>query len=204
MQTIKILSLLLSFNFLVFSNTASAQDPWTESYRLEALAQYEAAIKALDPVLNKAPKNELAILRTAWLNYLKGSHNDAIKYYKNAQSINPQSLDAMLGEILPLLAQQRWNEAAQSATKVLKVAPWNYYAHVRLMIAEEGQRRWKTLASHASEVHARYPSDATVLVYQARAQRWLNDTKAATATYYKVLQLIPGHIEAVQFIEGGH
>lgn len=177
-------------------------DPWAESYRLEALTQYDAASKALDPIISKYARNEFAVLRQGWLNYLQGNHNQSIKDYQKAIEINPDSLDAKLGITLPLLAQQRWNEVASTIDQILKIAPWNYYAHLRLMIAEEGMKQWATLEKHARNVFSRYPSDATILVYLARAQRWLNKNTEAREAYKLVLERVPGHIEALQFLEG--
>lgn len=182
-------------------NCAAAVDVWAESYRLEALTRYDEAAEVLQPALNKDSKNEFILLRMGWLNYLRGNYNSAMEYYKKALAVNSNSLDAKLGLVLPLLAQQRWNEAAKFTQEVLQVAPWNYYAHIRLMVAEEGLRQWQTLAKHAMEVSARYPSDATVLVYLARAYRWLDKTKDAKNAYQKVLERVPGHIEATQYLE---
>ncbi len=193
------------FGLLLTAVFASAQsfaaiDQWTESYRLESVIQYDAAVKTMDAIIKNEPKNDFAILRRGWLNYLRGKHDSAISDYKKALTMNQQSLDAKLGVTLPLLAQKRWNEAAKFSNEVLEIAPWNYYAHVRLMIAEEGQKKWKTLAKHADEVYRRYPSDATVLVYLARAQRWSGNQKAARSAFLKVLKRIPGHIEASRFL----
>lgn len=195
--------ILYSSVFLCFLSTAHSAsiDPWTESYRLETLTRYEQAAEVLQPLRNKDPKNEFIFLRLGWLNYLSGNYNSAIDYYKKALGINNKSLDARLGLTLPLLAQQRWKEAGGFAQETLEIAPWNYYAHVRLMIAEEGMRQWQTLARHANDVNLHYPSDATVLVYLARANRWLGNTKAAKNAYLQVLQRVPGHIEALQYLE---
>lgn len=178
----------------------SAVDPWTESYRLEALTQYQNAAKSLEIVIKDNPRHEFAILRQGWLNYLQGAHNEAIRDYQKALDINPNSLEARLGLTLPLIAQQRWREVASHVDKVLKVAPWNYYAHVRLMMSEEGEKKWDTLASHAKNVSQRYPSDATILVYLARANVWLKNDKEARRAYEQVLERVPGHIEAVQYL----
>lgn len=189
-----VLALLVGFS------AGSQADIWSESFKLESMAQYKAAAKLLDPLLKKQPSNEFAMLRRAWLHYLAGNYNRAHSDYKKALQANPQSLDAQIGIALPLLAQQRWKEAASYARQALKVAPWNYYAHLRLLVAEEGQQQWQTLLKHCQELHQRYPSDATVLVYQARAQHWLGDKQAASDTYRQVLQRVPGHIEAQQFL----
>ena len=178
----------------------SAMDPWAESYRLEALTQYDSAAKSLEDVIKSNPQHEFAILRHGWLNYLRGAHNESIHDYQKALDINPKSLDALLGLTLPLIAQQRWREVASYANKVLEVAPWNYFAHVRLMISEEGEKKWDALAKHAKIASQHYPSDATILVYLARANDWLKNYNEARQAYEKVLERIPGHIEASQYL----
>lgn len=198
MRPIFLLAVIMSL--IIPMSAWSAMDPWAESYRLEALTQYESAAKSLDAVIKANPQHEFAILRHGWLNYLRGAHNESIRDYQKALDINPKSLDALLGLTLPLIAQQRWREVASYANKVLEVAPWNYYAHVRLMISEEGERKWDTLAKHAANVNQHYPSDATILVYLARANVWLKKDKEARLAYEKVLERIPGHIEATQYL----
>jgi len=191
---------LLILTFSLYCNIPFAYaetDPWEESYRLEEVFQYDSAINVLR---NISSKNELVSLRRGWLNYLKGAHSRSIEHYKKALQTNSQSLDARLGLILPLLKQQRWREAAVNANKVLEVAPWNYYAHVRLMKTEEALKQWEKLFKHADAVNLRYPSDATILVYLARASHKLGNTKQAKEFYNKVSELFPDNFEAKAYI----
>ena len=190
---------LLSVALLAFS-AGSRADAWSQSYELEFAGKYADAAKLFDPLLKKEPDNEFARLRRAWLHYLAGDYNDSQGDYKKALQANPRSLDAQVGLTLPLLAQQRWKEAGIIARQALEVAPWNYYAHLRLLVAEEGQRQWQTLREHSDQLHERYPSDATILVYRARAHYWLGNMKGARENYLQVLQRVPGHIEAEQFL----
>lgn len=186
--------LIIAFPILLSISTASAEvDPWKESYRLEEVFQYDAAINALKGIDSD---NELVKLRRGWLNYLQGTHSKSIEHYKKAIKSNSNSLDARLGIILPLLEQQRWREAASNANKVIEIAPWNYYAHVRLMLTEEALKQWDKLSKHSAAVHQRYPSDATVLVYMARASHKLGNKRKAKSLYEKVIELIPDHFEA--------
>ena len=193
-KTFVILCLCLLTPIAVYADT----DPWRESYRLESLYQYDAALSALNGVMND---EELLLLRRAWLNYLKGSHSKAIDYYQKAIIKNSNSLDARLGIVLPLMAQQRWREAEQNAKKVLEIAPWNYYAHVRLMEIEEALKLWPQLAKHAQSVYEHYPTDATALVYFARANHKLDKKDIAKKAYKKVLELVPDHVEAKLFLD---
>lgn len=189
--------LLLTFS----ANIVVAEiNPWAESYRLESLYQYDAALKALDAAANKDANNELLALRRGWLHYLSGNHSKSIDYYKKAMSINGQSLEARLGIILPLMAQQRWREAVLEANKVLEIAPWNYTAHIRLLISEEALKQWPTMEKHAQQLVARYPTDTSAWVYLARSRHHTGNKNGALDAYEKVLQLSPDHFEAGQYV----
>ena len=87
------------------------------------------------------------------------------------------------------------------ARKVIAVSPWDYTAHVRLMVCEEGEKRWQDLAQHAAEFSARFPSDATGLVYLARAEAWLGNVRRAQAAYVRVLARYPTHVEALSYLK---
>lgn len=195
-RNIVLILLLLPFLILPVKHVLADVDPWQESYRLEGLFQYDAALNALN---SASSDNELVLLRRGWLYYLKGSHSKAIDYYQKAISKNGKSLDARLGIILPLMAQRRWREAASNANKVLEVAPWNYHAHVRLMATEEALKQWSVLQKHAQSVTERYPTDVDAFVFLARSYRQLGNDNAATEAYKKVLELVPSNFEANQF-----
>lgn len=185
----------------LWSAVSLGQNAWSDSYRAESAGDYAAAIAALEPVVDANPDHEFAVLRIAWLKYLLGDYNDSLRDYEHAAELNPQSLDAQLGSALPLLAQRRWREASLVTQQVLAVAPLNYYAHLRLMVAEEGERQWETLARHARELSARYPSDASFLVYLARAEARQGNLGAALDVYRRVLERYPTHEEAAAFLE---
>lgn len=200
----KKLSIKLALIALFCSGTANAQgyvDIWQNSYALEKIGQYGAAAAAMDSVLRSSPTHELALMRHAWLNYLQGRYNDAVIDYNHLLSLNPKSLDGRLGLTLPLLAQKRWHEAAIEANKVIAVSAWDYTAHIRLMATEEGTRQWETLAHHAAELVAHYPGDTMALVYLARSLAWQSDIKGARAAYVKVLEHLPEHLEALDYLK---
>ena len=167
--------------FLAAASAWADESPWQKSYRLEATGKYAEAAAALDGA--SGGDADLALMRRGWLAYLQGRYNEAMDFYGRASKMNPKSLEAQLGITLPLMAQQRWREAASHARQVIAESSWDYTAHLRLMIAEEGLRDWKSLAEHAERVSEHYPADATTLVYLARAQAWMGNTKAAKETY---------------------
>ena len=176
------------------------QDPWTESYRFEYIGKYAEALALIEPLASRQPINEFAIMRSAWLLHLQGKYAEAEKRYQRAAEVNPRSLEAKLGIMLPQMALYRWNDAIQTGRKVLADSPWNYTAHVRIMISEEALSRWEELSKHAAEVSARYPTDATLIVYWARAEAALKRTRKAKELYAQVLERVPGHIEAGNYL----
>lgn len=174
---------------------------WKDSYALEAAGKYEQAASALEPILRTAPNHEFGLMRRAWLNYLQGRHREALRDYNQILWLNPNALEARLGLTLPLMAQQRWSEAANEARKVIAVSAWDYTAHLRLLLCEEGEARWDDMAQHAAALVVRYPTDATFLVYLARAEAWRGNIKAAKTYYGRVLERIPAHVEAGNYLK---
>lgn len=194
--------------FLIFSCPAWAaadniQNQWASSYALEANGQYEQAAALMMPEMDHGKAGEFALLRYGWLNYLQGNYNDAIRAYRRALERNTRSVDARLGITLPLLAQKRWREASRYLNQVLAQSPLHYTAHIRLMICEEGQRKWETLAKHAQNISAYYPTDATPLVYLARAYAWQGKRNQTAETYARVLIRYPANVEASRFLKIG-
>jgi len=175
-------------------------DAWGRSVTLEVNGQYEAAARSLEPILQQHPNNEFANLRSGWLYYLAGKYSTSIRYYQTARKQNQHSLDARLGLMLPLMAQERWREAAQLAEGVIEESRLNYYAHLRLLICEEGLKDWAQLRDHALMISQYYPSDPGFQVYLARAYINLNEPDKARSAYKKVLERYPGHIEASLYL----
>lgn len=192
--------ILLASCLLPVATAAAADDAWMRSYSLEAGGQYVEAAKTIEKFLKQIPDNEFAELRSGWLYYLAGNYSRSIKHYQTALKLNAQSLEARLGLALPLMAQGRWKEAVVENNHVLNISSWNYYAHVRLMACEEALKQWQDLLKHAEAVHKRYPTDATVLVYLARAYKQHENTAKARQAYQEVLVRVPGHIEASRFL----
>lgn len=176
-------------------------DTWSQSHQLEAKGKYKEAAALIEPFLSAGGNTaEYALLRYGWLNYLLRNHNDSVRSYEKALSLNPDSIDARLGLTLPLLAQERWKESARYAKQILQRAPWHFTAHIRLLVSEEGQRKWSVMKNHASVLAAHYPASAIPWVYLARAEAWQGDYEAAKRAYLRVQRRVPGHIEASAFI----
>ncbi|MDP2809790.1 MAG: tetratricopeptide repeat protein [Rhodocyclaceae bacterium] len=189
----------LALAFLATTALATDETAWQKSHRLEAAGKYAEASTSLNGLESGADAS-FVLSRRGWLAYLQGQYNEAISHYNRALDKNPRSLEARHGITLPLLAQQRWREAAVVARQIVAESAWDYTAHVRLLVAEEGQQDWRGLQEHAERLTGRYPSDATVWVYLARAHAWQRHVREAREAYGRVLDRYPGHLEATRYI----
>jgi tetratricopeptide (TPR) repeat protein len=192
---------LLAFALASLPVVASAQSEslFATSYKLESEKRYDAAAREIAALADSG--NEFARLRLGWLAYLGGRYNESITHYNRVLQVNPGSIDGRLGVMLPLLAQQRWPDAAAQARAVLQLSPWDYTAHVRLMVAEEALKQWAVLENHARDVSQAFASDATSLIYLARARAWQRNVTGARQAYAKVLERAPANEEARSYLK---
>lgn len=179
----------------------SMQSMWTKSYTLEGQKKYLEAANVIKPILEKSPKNEFALLRLGWLSYLQAKYNVSEDYYHKALDANADSIDARLGLTLPLMAEQRWKEAAVYANQVIAISPWSYLGCIRLMTCESGLAQWEVLEKEASEFVKRYPTDISGYVFLARAQALLGKKELAIQNYQEVLYRSPANLEALKYLE---
>ncbi len=193
--------ILLSILMAFFAQTAvAAETAWQKSYNYEAKGKYQKAASVIEPLLQKGNNKEFAWLRLGWLNYLQANYNDSKEAYKQALRINPKSLDARLGLVKPLLAQQRWREAELQVKKVLQKAPVNLSANLILMAIHQHNKDWKALQDLAYKLLRYYPTSADSWVYLARAYAWQKQVKLAKQSYQRVLEIFPNNLEAKYYL----
>ena len=178
---------------------AQSDSAFVTSYRLEAERRFEAATSSIQLLADSG--DEFAQMRVAWLAYQAGNYNASVSGYLQLLQRNPTMIEARLGLLLPLMAQERWQDAAAQARIILTQSPWDYTAHVRLFVCEEALKQWDALEAHAGAFSRAYPSDATALVYLARARAHLKNAAGAREAYALVLARLPAHQEAIAFLK---
>lgn len=186
------------------ANAKMAETIWSKSYAFEAQGRYFEAESGLDLMLGdkvKVKARELALLRLGWLKYLQKDYSASISYYITAMKLNPQSLQAKIGILLPLQAQERWHECELYAKKAIDDDSWNYDAHINLMYCQQGLFKWNQIEKQASTVVIRYPASVMPYLYLARAQHQLNKKNEAAESYMSVLRLSPDNFEATAYVE---
>ena len=170
------------------------------SFSNENVQKYDEAIRALEPVRVAYPEGYTVNLRLGWLNYLAGHHANAILHYRKAVAVAPGNIEARLGLLLPLLAQQRHAEAEEVAQQILRTDPYNYYGNVRLVAALQGQGKYEAARGVVQRMLVLYPADVTFLRQLASIEQALGRQKVASRLFRSVYILDPDDPAAGAFL----
>jgi tetratricopeptide (TPR) repeat protein len=169
-----------------------------ESYDFEAIGRLEESLTALDRLSEAKRGTYVAVLRRAWLLYKLGRNPQSIEVYEKASGLEPKAVEARLGLLLPLMAEQRWPEAEKTAREILKVDTANYLATLRLAFVQYNLKRYaesKTLYKKLAEL---YPGDVEVRAGLGWAWLKLGKKSEAAATFREVLELAPKNALSLQ------
>ena len=172
------------------------RDAYHKSYRYERSQNYTDAIKALSPVIIAFPQAYTVNLRLGWLNYLIGSYATARTHYLTAIKTAPDSLEAKLGHTLPLLAQERYDEAEIAAKQVLRIDPSNYLANLRLAFAFRMLKKYEAAEDLLNRMLVLYPTDVSLLTEYALVKLAKNQNPDAKRIFNDILTLDPENVIA--------
>ncbi len=205
------LAILLGAALLVFTTSSvtrsqdtklaatDIQNAYYDSYDYEKDGDYDEAIAALDPVYELYSDGYTVNLRLAWLNYLNKSYDESVDYYKAVIKTAPASLEAKIGCMLPLLAQQKYSDVEQLAYQVLSADDNNYLASLRLAYSLRMQGKYETAEKLVKEMLALFPTDVSFLTELALNKEAQEDYEAADSIFWSVLILDPNNTEAAAY-----
>ena len=191
--------LLLVTNAFALSDK-EIREAYAKSYRYEKTENYEDAIKSLLPVLKDYPETYTVNVRLGWLYYLNKKYANSLEHYTKAMKITPTSLEAKEGYILPLLAQDRYQQAEEEAFKIIKIDHYNYYGNMRFAYALRMQKKYDEAEKINLKMLALYPIDVAFLSELALTKHAQGDTKRAVDIFYDVLTLDPENVTAKNFL----
>jgi tetratricopeptide (TPR) repeat protein len=125
------------------STTSPAASPadaaqFQRSYDEETAGKLETALSALDDVVaseRTGTTGYVAQLRRGWLLYRLGKHADSVKAYAKASALDPGSIEARVGALVPLGELRRWVDVEAMAREIVRKDPGNYAANLRLAFA---------------------------------------------------------------------
>ncbi len=175
---------------------AEIRDAYHKSYRYEKAQNYADAIKALAPVVDAYPTAYTVNLRLGWLNYLTGGFATARKHYETAIKAAPDSIEAKLGHTLPLMAQEKWDDAAAVARQVLRIDPSNYTANLRLAYVLRLQKKFDAAEQILNGMLVLYPTDISLLTEFALIKLAKDNKPEAKRVFNDILTLDPENVTA--------
>ena len=189
------------FTAIYASETDGLVERMKDSYAREAAGDYRGAFTALGTIRRGQAQEYLLQLRSGWLLHCLGHYEAAINAYKAATLVAPQSTEAKLGLILPLIASETWDEVERVAQLILRNDPHNVTANRWLAEANLAQghpREASNLAEHLSE---RFPADPTIMELLARSRSARMDRTGAREAYQRLLLLSPNNVAALSALK---
>jgi tetratricopeptide (TPR) repeat protein len=192
--------LILLFPLLIAVN-ANESDALVErlkdSYTREAAGDYQGAFTALGTVRRGQAQEYLLQLRSGWLLYCLGHYQRAIQSYEAAIQRSPQSIEAKLGLILPLMANGTWDEVERVARLVLRSDPNNFTANRWLIESYLAQGHPREASDVAERLIEKFPADPTIMELLARSRSARMDRTGAREAYQRLLLLSPSNMAAL-------
>ena len=137
-------------------------------------------------------------LQLAWQCYTNGNYSKSVTHYQAAIQSAPQSLNAKLGCLLPLLALKRFGEAETAAGQILKTYSANYEANLRLAYALRMQGKLDAAEAVLHRALALCPTDVSLLLELALVKTARQQNATAKSLFLEVLTLAPHNAIALQ------
>jgi Flp pilus assembly protein TadD len=182
------LTYIFCFTAVMGADSASAV---TRSYESEYSGKYSEAYDAIATVSRDNPKEYFFALRAAWLSYLSGKYAVSLRHYQDALLLKPDSIEPRLGQLLPLIALGKYDQAEMAAKAILRTDPKNYTARLQLAYIYYLRGNFIRAETHYAELAAEYPSDATVLMGFGWAQLKQGKKSAARESFGRVQLMSP-------------
>lgn len=199
MKKIILLSLFICTALFALTDQ-EIRDAYYKSYNYEKMANYTDAVKAILTVYNEYPEGYTVNLRLGWLYYLNQNYANSLERYEKAIKISPYSIEAKLGHLLPLLAQERYGDVEKEAFQILNVDYYNYYGNMRLVFALRMQQKLDMAEKIALKMLAIYPIDISFLTEYGLIKFAQGEKDTAVKLFYDILILDPENVTAKQFL----
>jgi len=199
MRTVLIMSILAATGVLALTPEEIAET-YARSYTYEQIDDYENAIRALTPLLEKDPAGYTINLRLGWLYYLSQNYANSIHHYQEAMQSVPSSLEAKLGYTLPLMAQGKYGEVESVAYRITGVDHYNYFANLKLAYSLRMQGKLDLARKVLGKMLMLYPIDVNFLSEQALVEYARGDTASAVKILKDILILDPENTTAKSYL----
>lgn len=198
----KILLFIVMIAIPVFAmSEAEIKEAYQKSYQYEESENYVDAIKSIWPVYKEYPKTYTVNLRLGWLFYLNKNYANSLDAYERAAQISPNSIEAQLGQLLPLMAQDRNKDVEKIAFQILENDYYNYYGNLRLSYALRKQEKYDSAEKVALKMLTVYPTDVLFLTEYGLTKDGRGEVEKAITVFLDILILDPENVIAKEYLK---
>ncbi|MEG3640495.1 tetratricopeptide repeat protein [Magnetococcus sp. PR-3] len=169
-----------------------------KSYDYARTQSYRPAIRAMLPVHKQYPKGYTVNLRLGWLYYLAGLYADSIRHYQTAMEAAPESVEAMLGMTLPLMAKQQFGQVELICNRLVYKDYYNIVGSVRLAWSLRKQGKLALGLKVTERLLVRHPTNVSLLTEQGQILHAMGKKQAALHLFDDLLTLDPENSTALK------
>ncbi|MCC6370456.1 MAG: hypothetical protein IT236_05560 [Bacteroidia bacterium] len=193
----KLLLLITCFAFSL-SAQQTAEVAFSKSYAFEYNTDYTKAINVLQELNTD---NYQINLRLGWLYYLNKDYIKSEMHYKKAIALEPSSLEARFGIVLPQSSLGNWNNVLATYLEILKLDPNNTIANYRTASIYYNRKDYVNAQTYVSRVIKLYPFDYDSNLLIAKIYQAAGKNTEAKKHFIKALEYNPQSEEATQALK---
>jgi len=156
------------------------------------LANYKEAISQFNKELEIAEDDNI-YLAIGDCEYALGNTNDALSYYDQAISFNPQNFEAYNSKAVIYRQLVKLEEAYESSTKSLDIQPLNIKGLMNLGIVLKTFRRYRDAIQVFDEILKIKSNDVDALFNKASCLDFIDKNEETLKTYEKLYAIHPYH-----------
>ncbi len=161
-NTILTSSLLLFFTLGINAQNNKLLKAFEQSYSHEKNMEFTKAAHDLEVIYPTNMANYELNLRLGWLTYLSGNFKESEKFYSKAITLKPFAIEAIYGNILPLLGQKKYTDVIQLANKALTIAPNDSKAEYFIGLANYYKKDYLKAEKYLEKAINKYPFDLDI------------------------------------------
>lgn len=196
MKTLITILLSLSLHIAVAQNAETIKNAFSKSYTLENSKQYQKAADEITAVYDA--KSYEMNLRLGWLLYEVGKYNEAVEYYQKAIALHAYSIEAKLGMVYPLSAQNKWDEVLNQYRLILAIDAKNTLVNYRTGLIYYNRKNYAAAQKFFDTVLQIYPFDYDCLLMSAWNNYALGDKAEAKSLFERALMNTPSSKSALE------
>ncbi len=192
------ISLFIFFCWIGHVNAnVTAEQLYKTSFSLESVGNYQAALNPVLKIIRSYPKDYTAVLRAGWLAYKSGKYKSSEHYYRKAVKLKPDSIEALNGLALPLMAQLKWKSVEESLNKLVAKDPNNYTGLSRIAYCLFYQGRYAEARNYYLKTLTLYPSDIEMKLGLGWTYVKTGNKQEAAACFKEVLRVKASNVNAL-------